>query len=32
MEVLIIGLTTWIVIPMLVLIILLNVDKGEEDD
>lgn len=31
MEVLIIGLTTWIVIPMLVLIILLNVDKGDNE-
>jgi hypothetical protein len=31
MEVLIIGLTTWVVIPMLVLIILLNVDKGDNE-
>ena len=31
MEVLIIGLTTWVVIPMLVLIILLNVEKGDNE-
>jgi len=32
LSLILIGLTTWVVIPLLVLIIVLNVDKGEEDD
>lgn len=32
LEVVLTGLVTWVVIPIVVLLILLNVDKGEGDE
>lgn len=32
MEVILLGILTWIVIPVGVLVLLLNIDKGEDND